>query len=144
MLIYSWSIRGVTRGSALLLPTARSLPELVEKPLVDLVGLPRLDTEIETLEHLDQFVKAASLRELELGDEIVRDHDEYIIHTNLSRRLEKQPNVLSERGRNECDDFARHGLPWALGLARIELGAMLAGFTFRGEEVQDIILQAEI
>jgi hypothetical protein len=83
----------------------------------------------KALEHLDRFVKAASLRELELGDEIVRDHDEYIIHTNLSRRLEKQPTVLSERGRNERDDFARHGLPWVLGLARIELGAMLAGFT---------------
>jgi hypothetical protein len=104
------------------------------------VHLPRQDPRLvyrlvgfveytKALEYLDQFVKAASFGELELADEIVRDHDEYIIHTNLSRWLEKQPNVLSERGRNARDDFARHGLPWVLGLARIELGAMLTGFT---------------
>lgn len=90
----------------------------------------------KALEHLDQFVKDASLPELELADEIVRDSDQFIIYTNLSRPLEKQPNLLSERGKNERDDFARHGLPWVLGLARIELGAMLAGFTSAADPFQ--------
>lgn len=93
----------------------------------------------KALEHLDRFVDDASLRELEFADEIVRDNDHFIIYTNLSRRLEQQPNILSERGKNERDDFARHGLPWVLGLARIELGAMLAGFTSAAEPFQLVV-----
>ena len=35
--------------------------------------------------------------------------------------------------KQHADDFSRHGLEWMLALARVELGAMLAGFTSHAE-----------
>ena len=80
------------------------------------------------LEWLDRFASTASREELELADAIVRERPEFAVYTNLSRHFEG-PTFLREQPRHERDDFCRHGLDWVLALARVELGAMLAGFT---------------
>lgn len=82
----------------------------------------------EALRHLDQFVEEASVGEFEMGEEVIRSQDAFRIQTNLSRELE-QRSSLSERSDNPRDDYTRLGLEWMLALARVELGAMLAGFT---------------
>ena len=84
------------------------------------------------VQHLDKFVAEASIGEFEVAEEIIRSQDAFIIQTNLSRKIEG-PTTLSEQSPNPRDDFSRHGLEWMLALARVELGAMLAGFTSHAE-----------
>jgi len=79
----------------------------------------------KALELLDEFVREASSKEFDIADQVVRDHDEFLIYTNLSRKIE-QPSSLTER--DPADEFAHLGLIWVLALARVELGTMLAGF----------------
>jgi hypothetical protein len=80
------------------------------------------------LQHLDQFVSTAPREELELAEDLVRERPEFAVYTNLSRHFEG-PTFLREQPRDERDSFRRHGLEWVLALARVEAGAMLAGFT---------------
>jgi hypothetical protein len=82
----------------------------------------------QAIQHLDRFVADASLAEFEVGEEIIRANEAFRFEVNLSRKLE-QGNALSERSGNPRDDYYRHGLEWILALARVETGAMLAGFT---------------
>ena len=77
---------------------------------------------------LDRFVTTATEEELTLADEIIRERAEFTIYTNRSRHFEGT-TFLRESPEQERDDFRRQGLEWVLGLARVELGAMLAGFT---------------
>lgn len=77
---------------------------------------------------LDGFVRAASDKELRIADGIVKDRPEFTVYTNLARRIEKASR-LSEQPKSPRDNFARYGLEWVMALARIELGAMFAGFT---------------
>lgn len=81
------------------------------------------------LSYLDRLLAIASPSELAVMEEIVRDHDEFSIFTNLSRRLEPQSTALSERSNQLGDNYERRGLGWILALARVEMGAMAAGFT---------------
>ncbi|HEY2249446.1 MAG TPA: hypothetical protein VGH74_00250, partial [Planctomycetaceae bacterium] len=84
------------------------------------------------VQHLDKFVEEATIGEFEAAEEIIRSQDAFRFQTNLSRNVEGQ-STLSEQTPNPRDDFNRHGLEWMLALARVELGAMLAGFTSHAE-----------
>lgn len=77
----------------------------------------------------DKFINNASIAEFEIGEQIILDQDALAIETNLSRSLEPSAGPLSERSENPRDDYKRRGLAWILAVARVELGAMLAGFT---------------
>ncbi len=63
-------------------------------------------------------------------DEMIKDRHEFAVFTNLSRRLQTKPSSLAETSpRGEADRFERRGLDWVMALARVEVGAMLAGFS---------------
>lgn len=81
------------------------------------------------LQRLDKLISIATEEELAAFDEIVKSRDEYRIYVNLSRRIEKRANNLTENPAQPGDDFARHGLPWMTALARVELGSILAAYT---------------
>jgi hypothetical protein len=83
----------------------------------------------KSLQFLDAFVKSASEEELKVADEIVRDQDQFVVYTNLSRNLQ-ETSFFNERVEDNVEGSSRqHGLDWNMALARVELGAMLAGFT---------------
>lgn len=81
-----------------------------------------------SLEFLDEFMKKAEPAEVEVAEQIVREQNQFAIYTNLSRKIQGK-TLLSERPRMAGDKFRRHGLAWMTALARVEVGAMLAGFT---------------
>ena len=62
-------------------------------------------------------------------DEIIKSEPEFTVFTNLSRRLEQGRSSLAEKPNSTNDDFSRKGFRWVTALARVEVGAMLAGFT---------------
>jgi hypothetical protein len=62
-------------------------------------------------------------------DEIIKSEPEFTVFTNLSRRLEQGRSSLAEKPNGPNDDFSRKGFRWVTALARVEVGAMLAGFT---------------
>jgi len=82
---------------------------------------------------LDNLLNVATPEELAVMEAIIDDHEEFTIHTNLSRLLETQPNTMSEPGSKPNDNFARRGLAWITALARFELGAITANFTESSE-----------
>jgi hypothetical protein len=86
----------------------------------------------QAVQYLDKFVAEASIGEFEVAEEIIRSQKAFRIDTNLSRKIEGA-STLSEQSPIARDDFSRHGLEWMLALARVELGAMLAGFTSHAE-----------
>lgn len=81
----------------------------------------------QALVHFEQLVAAASPQELAVADDVISSHGEFAIYTNLSSRIERLPSRLSEKP--AADVEAKRGLAWLMGLARVELGAMAAGFT---------------
>lgn len=62
-------------------------------------------------------------------DQIIQSEPEFTIFTNLARRVEQGRSSLTEQPRAHDDDFSRQGFRWVTALARVELGAMLAGFS---------------
>lgn len=79
------------------------------------------------LDNFDRLVYLASDEELAALDEIVREHDEYTVYSNLSGQLPTDGEsgvISSSRSTN-----ARRGLAWVIALARVEFGAIVAGFT---------------
>lgn len=78
---------------------------------------------------LDNLLNIATAEELAVMEAIIKDHEEFTVHTNLSRLVETQPSTLSEPGSKPNDNFARRGLAWITALARSELGAITANFT---------------
>jgi hypothetical protein len=78
---------------------------------------------------LSQFLAAASPDEIRVAEQIVSDHDEFTVYTNLSRRIEARPGPLSEQSDRAQDKFARRGIAWIMALARVEVAAMAAGFS---------------
>ncbi len=68
--------------------------------------------------------------ELQVIEQIVKEKDELALYTNLSRRVEPAATTLTETF-VEGESFEQRGLAWLTALARVELGAMLAGFTER-------------
>ncbi|MBW3598372.1 MAG: hypothetical protein KY475_14005 [Planctomycetes bacterium] len=76
---------------------------------------------------LDPLLNSVNEAELQVIEQIVKDRDEFAVYTNLSRRLEAAPSSLSEL--ESQGPVERRGLAWMMALARVELGAMAAGFT---------------
>lgn len=91
---------------------------------------------IKALQHFSALIGMCDESELKVIDEIIGEKDEFTVYTHLSRRLQRRPSTLSEIGRTlsktgqpQEDRFARRGLAWVMALARVEIGAMFAGFT---------------
>ena len=81
----------------------------------------------QALNYLDRLVAMCDTYELAAVEEIVRSEPEFAIYT-VSAEQAPSPKksttaVAEESGRK------RHGLKWITALARVELGAMYAGFT---------------
>ena len=84
---------------------------------------------IKALEHFDALTQISDQNELQVIDEIIREKDEFAVYVNLSRHLQRTNSSLSEAGVDPEHNFERRGLAWITALARVEVGAMLAGFT---------------
>ncbi len=82
----------------------------------------------KSLQFLTEFLTKANEEEIEIAEEIVRGQDQFAVYTNLSRKIQGT-TFFTERPQESNDKFRRHGLAWMTALARVELGAMLAGFT---------------
>jgi hypothetical protein len=81
---------------------------------------------------LDPLINMVDADELRVIEEIVRERDEFTVYTDLSRRLNPAAfAAIEETGRAGAAE--RRGLAWMMALARVELGAMAAGFTDHGE-----------
>ena len=80
-----------------------------------------------SLSMLDEFVKHATEQEMAAAEEIVRSRRELAVETNLSRHI--QGATFFAESAHDKDDFRRVGLAWVMALARVEVGAMLAGFS---------------
>jgi hypothetical protein len=83
----------------------------------------------KALESFDALAELANYEEMKAIDEIIKSEPEFTVYTNLSRRLEQGRSSLAETPNGPNDDFARKGFNWITALARVEVGAMLAGFT---------------
>ncbi len=81
------------------------------------------------LEAFDELAALANYDEMNAIDEIIKSEPEFTVYTNLSRRLEQGRSSLAEKPNGPNDDFSRKGFRWVTALARVEVGAMLAGFT---------------
>lgn len=80
------------------------------------------------IQNLDRLIRQLSPAELATVNQMVAERDEFTVFTNLARRWQPEFGPLSEPREQPEDDFARRGLDWVIALARVELGAMLAGF----------------
>ena len=83
----------------------------------------------EAAQRFDKLVSLCNKEELAAIDVWLSRHEEFAVYTNLSRRFEKNPGLLSELPLSPEDRFERRGLKWMLALAKVELGGVLAGFT---------------
>ncbi|MCE9527412.1 MAG: hypothetical protein K8R36_15320 [Planctomycetales bacterium] len=83
----------------------------------------------KALEAFDALAALASFDEMKAIDEIIKSEPEFTIYTNLSRRADQGRSSLAEKPNGPNDDFSRKGFRWVTALARVEVGAMLAGFT---------------
>lgn len=83
----------------------------------------------KALENFDELAALATSAEMAAIDEILKSEPEFSVYTNLSRRLEQGRSTLAEIPLTRGDDFVRTGFRWVTALARVEVGAMLAGFT---------------
>ena len=84
----------------------------------------------QALQNFDALLPMLTEYELAAVDEIVVERDEFAVYTNLSRSVQRAASSLAETSpQSGSDRFERRGLDWVMALARVELGAMLAGFT---------------
>ena len=90
----------------------------------------------KALENFDKLAAMAKYEEMNAIDEIIKSEPEFTIYTNLSRALEQGRSSLGEKPNGPSDDFARKGFRWITALARVELGAMLAGFTEHRQSIR--------
>lgn len=80
------------------------------------------------VKRLDEFIRRASTEELEIADGIVRRRPQFDVRIQLSQDLART-SQLNGRVRPNGGNRTASGLAWVVALARVELGAMLAGFT---------------
>jgi hypothetical protein len=79
------------------------------------------------LDDLDRLVSMSSPEELNAINEIIRERDEFTIYSNLSNQLPTNGASGSVSGQESVG--TRRGLAWVIALARVEFGAIVAGFT---------------
>ncbi len=78
---------------------------------------------LQALTNLDQLESSVSEIEWDQLDEYVRRRDEFVVRTGLAAELADPRSAFDDPPQE------RRGLAWVTALARLELGAMLAGFT---------------
>ncbi|MBW3541019.1 MAG: hypothetical protein KY476_12170 [Planctomycetes bacterium] len=80
------------------------------------------------LKNLTEFVNSAGETELVIAEEIVRSRPQFRVDPDLARymRFTGGPN---DRRRTAAGTTSQHGLAWVMALARVEFGAMLAGYS---------------
>lgn len=85
----------------------------------------------QSLERFDQLARTTSDDEWAVMDELVQDNPQFTIYIKLYSRMRtvEQSAFVSKRK----SDIKRKGLDWLIALARLEYGAIIAGFT--GPEV---------
>ena len=84
----------------------------------------------QALAHLDRLLNVVSAAELDAIEQIVCGRDEFVVHTDMARRFDSNRNSGAQF-RYSSSQGGRRGLGWVMALARVELGAMIAGFTDR-------------
>jgi hypothetical protein len=84
----------------------------------------------QALQRFDALIKISTPEELQAFDEIVKERAELTVFVNLSRQLRRAPSSLDESPLQAGDNFERRGLPWIMALARVELGSILAAYTY--------------
>jgi len=78
---------------------------------------------------LDRLVETATPAEFDVMNSLVTSRDEFAVYTNLSRRVEPAAGALTERKDADKNNWQQRGFDWVMALARVELGAIVAGFT---------------
>ncbi|HCP83960.1 MAG TPA: hypothetical protein DIT88_06115 [Planctomycetaceae bacterium] len=81
---------------------------------------------------LNMFTKLVSIsndQELQEMDEMIKDHPSLTVFTNLSRGITPPTSTIAETALNQEERYDKQGLAWMMALARVEYGAMVAGFT---------------
>jgi len=88
-----------------------------------------------TLAKLDRLVSLSDTKDLEAIDAIIGDRDEFALFRELPPEFD--PDLRSENqndGREGSEPAdAKLGLAWVIALARVEFGAIIAGFTTHPE-----------
>ncbi len=91
------------------------------------------------LGRFEALLKSATPAELAAMDKLVQSQDAFSIYVNLSRKFPQTATTRFVVLPREADDrFLRRGLPWVIALARVELGAMLSGFSKRMDGFQRV------
>lgn len=90
------------------------------------------------LDHFERLLENCTKEELVIVDEILKSRREFTIYTNLSRTFSNGTSVLDELPTRLGDDFRRQGLAWVMALARVEYGAIMAGFTSTPNPFQEM------
>ncbi len=81
------------------------------------------------LDKLTELVKISTKEEVKVYDEIIKRRKQFDIYSNLSRNLIPKNSSFHVSSTGTTDNFRRSGLDWVMALARVELGAILAGYT---------------
>ncbi len=95
------------------------------------------------LADLDQLVSLANEEDLEVIDEIISDRGEFDVYLTLPDKFTPQSESYSTSGavsgtRGSGNEFRKSGLAWITALARVEFGAMVAGFTAEPNPFKDV------
>lgn len=81
---------------------------------------------LKALQNLDQLANSLTESEREELDEYVKQRNLFAVDGNLSKRMQVGNSTLTD----SKDAVEEHrGLNWMTALARVELGAMLSGYT---------------
>src|SRR5262245_24209386 len=94
------------------------LPSLNSDELRRLVGYLEYT---RALSMLDYLALRCTPEELALADQIAGSRDELTVYTNISRRIPKKTVSSLDEPPAAQSTFARRGLAWMMGLARVEL-----------------------
>jgi len=87
----------------------------------------------QALDYFDRLLAATNPQEQKVIDELIAENDRYAVYTNLSRLVQKRRTSLGEAPSHAQDNFRRTGLGWVMGVARVELAAMLSAFAHRDD-----------
>lgn len=81
------------------------------------------------LYNFGQLLQRCSADELAAMDQIVKRYPEYAVYSNLSNKVISGPSSLQQDRTSDYSQDKLHGFASVIALARVEFGAMLAGFT---------------
>ena len=95
------------------------------------------------LSDLDQLVALATEEDLEVIDEIISDRSEFDVYLTLPEAFTPQSEYYSTTSppagtRGAGNELRKSGLAWITALARVEFGAMVAGFTDHPNPFKDV------